>query len=159
MPIKLIPPHGTIALTEKTVPISSLDDIPPYNLIVTREVIDVSLFKAKLLSLPAELWEDEYQHGNVKLHRPAHDKWGIKKIVFVFCDDFMLKILDLPWSSDQAWSSFLDPIYASIGLLVDSITLINSSFYRGGQIENSTISFSKYAFRSLIDKLFFHLMT
>ena len=29
--------------------------------------------------------------GNVKMTRPAHDAWGIKKITFNFCDDFLLK--------------------------------------------------------------------
>ena len=73
--------------------------------------------------------------------RPAHDRWGIKKIVFTFCDDFMLKgkysqstfsarlfsrvinyffecylVLDLPWSQLPEWKELLDPIYDAIGI-------------------------------------------
>jgi hypothetical protein len=62
------------------------------------------------------MWDDDSQDGNVKLMRPAHDRWGIKKIVFTFCDDFLLKVLDLPWASDPAWQPHLDAIYEAIGV-------------------------------------------
>ena len=52
----------------------------------------------------------------MKLTRPAHDAWGIKKIVFNFCDDFLLKVLDLPWGKDEEWRALLLPIYEAIGI-------------------------------------------
>jgi hypothetical protein len=114
--MKVIPVNGTVELSQKTTPVSTRETVPNYPLIVTRADIDISKFKQKLLELPPEMWEDDHQEGNVKLIRPAHDKWGIKKIVFTFCDDFMLKVLDLPWSMDEGWTSVLDPIYDALGI-------------------------------------------
>ncbi len=132
----VVPPHGIISLIDKQVPIctlfpakdekkattatvisspySSVEDHPP--LCVTRAELDVSAFKNHILSLSPDAWDDDMQEGNVKLIRPAHDKWGIKKIVFTFCDDFLLKVLDLPWSSDPSWSPHLDAIYQALGV-------------------------------------------
>jgi hypothetical protein len=128
----VVPPFGTVDLADKQVPICSmfpakgdkttpissrfitLDDLPP--LCVTRAQLDVTAFREHLLSLPDQMWEDDFQEGNVKLMRPAHDKWGIKKIVFTFCDDFLLKVLDLPWSVDPAWQVHLDAIYEAVGV-------------------------------------------
>lgn len=123
--MKIIPPYGTIQLNEKLIPIIE-HEIPPVNypLIVTRKEINITSFKEKLLSLPSDIWDDEHQIGNVKLTRPAHDKWGIKKIIFTFCDDFMLKVLDLPWSQDETWKQLLDPIYEAIG--VDKNKIVRS---------------------------------
>lgn len=136
----IVPRHGTIDLADKKVPIchlfpaknqditavpsvfNKIEDVPP--LCVTRAQVDVSAFKEHLLSLPPHMWEDETQEGNVKLMRPAHDKWGIKKIVFTFCDDFLLKVLDLPWASDSSWQPHLDAIYESIG--VDKSKIVRS---------------------------------
>merc|ERR1711871_991757 len=57
----------------------------------------------------------------VLLRRPAHDQWGIKKIVFTFCDDFMLKVLDLHWSREERFRQHLLPIYEAIGVKEDKI--------------------------------------
>lgn len=82
----------------------------------TRATIDMTNWKAKMSSLDPSIWEDENQEGNVKLTRPAHDAWGIKKIIFTFCDDFLLKILDLPWSQDPTWRPLLMQVYDAIGV-------------------------------------------
>lgn len=34
---------------------------------------------------------------NVSICRPSHDAWGIHKIVFLFCDDFLQRTYALPW--------------------------------------------------------------
>jgi hypothetical protein len=127
--MKVLPPNGSISLDEKLIPIFEKEIPPEYPLIVTRKEIDITAFKQKLLSLPPEVWEDENQVGNVRLTRPAHDKWGIKKIVFTFCDDFLLKVLDLPWSQEEEWKALLDPIYAAIGLSTLSFILSHSSSF------------------------------
>lgn len=114
--MKVIPVDGTVSLSQKKTPVSTRGAVPNYPLIVTRAKVDISKFKQTLDELPPEIWEDENQEGNVKLTRPAHDKWGIKKIVFTFCDDFMLKVLDLPWSMEEKWESLLLPIYAALGI-------------------------------------------
>lgn len=111
----LTPPDGIVLLSKKLSPVcdrESFDD----HYVFTRGVVDVSEFKKKLISMPASVWDDENQEGNVKLIRPAHDAWGIKKIIFTFCDDFLLKVLDLPWSQLSEWRSHLLPIYDAIGV-------------------------------------------
>lgn len=35
--------------------------------------------------------------NNVHIVRPSHDKWGIKKIILVFCDDFLRMVYEMPW--------------------------------------------------------------
>ena len=55
--------------------------------------MDIIDLKAKVISLPDSAWEDcEHDRQNVKLTRPSHDAWGINKIIFQFCDDFLLKV-------------------------------------------------------------------
>ncbi|KAJ1416801.1 hypothetical protein B484DRAFT_334437 [Ochromonadaceae sp. CCMP2298] len=90
----------------------------------TRSIVDVSKLKEKLLTMPQELWDDERQDGNVRMMRPSHDAWGIKKIVFNFSDDFLLKTLDFPWSQQPEWRELLLPIYESIG--VDESRVVRS---------------------------------
>lgn len=114
---KIIPPVGLVSLSDKLKPVC--ENPTPYSpsYAFTRGIVDVSAFKCKLRNLPKETWEDSFQQEtNVKLTRPAHDAWGIKKIVFNFCDDFLLKVLDLPWGRNEEWRSLLLPIYEAIGI-------------------------------------------
>lgn len=113
---RIIPPVGQVDLKDKEIPACKKDYDSTSNWVFTRKVVDVSKFKEKLLDMPLSSWEDDNQEGNVKLIRPSHDKWGIKKIVFTFCDDFLLKVLDLPWSFDDSWSNLLNDIYDAIGV-------------------------------------------
>lgn len=134
-----IPPAGMVDLEDKVIPVKLsflrshvfvcvtfvMDDQVCENqslieskksLCFTRGQVDVSAFKEYLQSLPDGIWEDENQTSNAQLKRPAHDAWGIKKIVFVFCDDFLQKVLDLPWSREECWRRHLLPIYEAIGI-------------------------------------------
>jgi hypothetical protein len=111
-----IPPDGLVTLKEKKDPICDKRDNFQSYYAVTRGQVDVTEFKNYLLSLPSHIWEDKNQQGNVNLVRPAHDKWGIKKIIFTFCDDFLQKIFDLPWSRHENWKKHLLPIYQTIGI-------------------------------------------
>lgn len=83
------PPDGQVTLTDKQFPICELPDsqLPAEGLCFKRGDVDITKLKTKLQNLPPEAWNDENQHGNVALKRPAHDDWGIKKIIFNFCDD------------------------------------------------------------------------
>lgn len=111
------PPEGLVSLESKQKPVCEKSGIEFDSFYVyTRAKLDTSSFKSHLQSLPLEIWEDKNQEGNVNLIRPAHDKWGIKKIIFTFCDDFLQKIFDLPWSQKEEWRQFLLPIYASVGI-------------------------------------------
>lgn len=111
----VIPPNGIVSLLDKQSPSCDKKELDT-DYAFTRAVLDVSAFKDMLQKLPAEMWEDEKQQGNVKIHRPAHDAWGIKKIVFTFCDDFLLKVFDLPWSQAEEWRCHLLPIYSALGI-------------------------------------------
>ena len=52
------------------------------------------------------LWnEKNAATNNVSITRPSHDAWGIKKIVLVFCDDFLNTIYTLPWYQKQSSTS------------------------------------------------------
>ena len=102
----VIPPDGSISLMDKRVPACETEQPYKSDYAFTRAVLDVSGFKKKLQNLPSEMWEDEHQQGNVKLHRP----------VFTFCDDFLLKVFDLPWSQEEEWRQHLLPIYAALGV-------------------------------------------
>jgi len=112
-----IPPVGEVSLLEKKqIPVCEQPEPFDEHYAFTRGTLDIGPFKEKLLSLPAEMWEDENQMGNVRITRPAHDAWGIKKIVFNFCDDFLLKVLDFPWSQLPEWRELLSSVYAAMGI-------------------------------------------
>jgi hypothetical protein len=119
------PPEGILDLADKACPVCDTADPITSGiadrLVYTRARIDISAFKNKVVNLPAEIWEDENQEGNVHLVRPSHDMWGVKKIIFNFCDDFLLKVLDLPWSRDSEWRPLLQQIYASIGVVESKV--------------------------------------
>lgn len=123
----IVPPSGQVSLSDKQIPIHEWENreaAEAKDLVYTRGFADISRLKEKLLSLPLEIWEDENQEGNVKVQRPSHDAWGIKKIAFNFCDDFIIKVIDLPWSRSEEWRSLLSPIYAAAG--VDESKIIRS---------------------------------
>ena len=123
----IVPRDGEVSLADKQCPIHELQDswfTDELDLVYTRGKVDITALKEKILSLPAEMWDDENQEGNVKLKRPSHDAWGIKKIVFTFCDDYIMKVLDLPWSRNEEWKNLLSPIYSAIG--VDENRIIRS---------------------------------
>ena len=49
-------------------------------------------------STSKSLWnEQNAATNNVKITRPSHDAWGIKKIILIFCDDLLHTIYTLPW--------------------------------------------------------------
>jgi hypothetical protein len=110
------PPKGEVKLVDKKVPICESCNELHQHYLYERGEVDIGQFKAFLLSQPSQIWEDKNQEGNVKLIRPAHDNWGIKKIVFTFCDDFLQKVFDLPWSKLDKWKSHLLPIYNAVGI-------------------------------------------
>lgn len=113
----VIPPPGRVPLTDKQVPLYTRELKENEALAYTVAQLDVSAFKAFLLAAPKEVWDDDYaDKANIKLTRPAHDAWGIKKIMFTFCDDYLQKVLDLPYSQDPQWKQFLTPIYQACGV-------------------------------------------
>ena len=114
--VKVQPPEGKVHLADKTIPICEWSQPFHEHYAYLRGSIDIQGLKDKLRSLPKDFWKDENQQDNVKIIRPAHDAWGIEKIIFTFCDDFLLKILDLPYSQEASWKELLLPIYAVLGI-------------------------------------------
>lgn len=56
-----------------------------------------SLKKEKVKS-SKNLWDEvNAVQNNVHVVRPSHDAWGIKKIVLIFCDDFLQTVYEMPW--------------------------------------------------------------
>lgn len=37
------------------------------------------------------------------MRRQAHDRWGISKIVLVYCDDFLKRVYTFPWFQEPEW--------------------------------------------------------
>jgi hypothetical protein len=113
----VVPPPGRVPLSDKEIPLFERELRPDESMAYTINEIDVSAFKDFLLNSPSTIWDEDYHDvNNVKLMRPAHDAWGIKKIMFTFCDDFLLKVLDLPFSQDEVWRKHLKPIYDACGV-------------------------------------------
>lgn len=121
MTSKLIPVPGIIDLSEKSKPLCDWD--PPFNgnCCVTRGLVDISNWRKQLATLAEDFWLDENQKGNVRLIRPAHDAWGIQKIVFTFCDDYLQRVYDLPYSQHSNWKPLLHSVYDAIGIKEDRI--------------------------------------
>jgi len=113
----IVPPIGRVPLSAKEVPLYTRDLGENEAMAYTVAQLDVSAFKKHLLAAPAHVWDDDYaDKHNLKLTRPAHDAWGIKKIMFTFCDDYLQKVLDLPYSQMPEWKQFLTPIYEACGI-------------------------------------------
>ena len=62
------------------------------------------------------MFKGNNQHDNVRLVRPAHDRWGVGKIMFKFCDDFMLRMFEFPWWHKRAWGNVLEPLFEELGI-------------------------------------------
>jgi hypothetical protein len=44
------------------------------------------------------LWDEANAAvNNVRICRPSHDAWGIKKVALIFSDDFLLTTYEMPW--------------------------------------------------------------
>lgn len=54
--------------------------------------------KSQTVRSSTNLWDEVNAcQNNVLITRPSHDNWGIKKIVFMFCDDFLRNVYEMPW--------------------------------------------------------------
>lgn len=114
----VIPPDGAVDIRDKLQPICETSGpYPP--LAYTRGMFDITEWKKKLASIasgPEWHEHDNATSSSVKIARAAHDAWGIHKIIFTFCDDFLLKVIDLPNSRNPEWKRLLDPVYAQMGI-------------------------------------------
>jgi hypothetical protein len=64
--------------------------------------------KVKSLS---NFWDTNNAYkNNVHIVRPSHDKWGIKKIILVFCDDFLRMVYEMPWWHQKDLQEAIQPV-------------------------------------------------
>ena len=60
--------------------------------------LDPSSDKNTFVKSATNLWDSaNAAKQNVSVVRPSHDAWGIKKIVLMFCDDFLQDVYEMPW--------------------------------------------------------------
>lgn len=60
--------------------------------------ITTNKLKEQPVTSKTNLWDDvNAAVNNVHVIRPSHDAWGIKKIVLIFCDDFLQTVYEMPW--------------------------------------------------------------
>lgn len=119
------PPPGEVLFADKTAPV---DQRPLRELsggaepfCFSRGKVDVSGLR-DLLDGDDGVWGDAYAAAeNVRLDRPSHDSWGIRKLAFVFCDDFLHRVYRLPLWDRPEWRVHLDPIFAACGVPRDRV--------------------------------------
>lgn len=96
-------------------PLSTLDPAitREFPIVIERQKdIDVSALQQRIVAGGAQLWDPRSQKDNVPIQRAGHDKWGIGKVVFIFCDDYISRVYTFPWF--HAWKRELEPIFAQI---------------------------------------------
>ena len=72
--------------------------------------------------------EDVAARSNVAMMRPAHDRWGVGKIVLVYADDFLTRVYHFPWwhlggsplrggaGGSPPWRDAVLPIFEACGV-------------------------------------------
>jgi len=112
----VIEPHmGGVRIEDKKVPTFTREDVDEDELAFVFGEVDTSALKSYLTE-HLEIFQPEHQQTNVNLTRPAHDRWGVGKVMFRFCDDFMLRVFEFPWWHDPFWQSHLLPIFETLGV-------------------------------------------
>lgn len=91
-----------------------------FPVVVERQAqIDISLIQKRIKAEGEQLWDPAHQKDNVPIHRAGHDRWGIGKVVFIFCDDYINKVCTFPWF--HAWKNELEPIFEQIQIPVERV--------------------------------------
>ncbi|MCB9758958.1 MAG: sulfotransferase [Alphaproteobacteria bacterium] len=112
------PPCDPPAFAPKDIPARDLDPDEAEALDWVRWIgeVDVAPIAAHLRALGPGWWSAETQGRiNVRLERPAHDAWGVRSALFVFSDDFLERVLELPLWTDPTWRRLLAPVFAAAG--------------------------------------------
>lgn len=107
----------SFANRHKKIPSNELPERLAQNLpllLPLQENIDISLLQQRILKHGPDLWDPNNQKDNVSVRRAGHDTWGIGKVVFIFGDDYLKKVLTFPWF--YTWEKELIPIFRQIRL-------------------------------------------
>jgi len=83
----------------------------------------VSELKKMATNSKSNLWDEvNAAKNNAHVVRPSHDAWGIKKIVLMFCDDFLQTVYEMPWwHSNPAMRNAMKPILDALNIKPDRI--------------------------------------
>ncbi|KUF97425.1 DNA ligase [Phytophthora nicotianae] len=84
-----------------------------------QENIDITLLQERIRAGGRELWDPANQKDNVPVRRAGHDTWGIGKVVFIFCDDYLQKVFTFPWF--HSWQKELNPVFEQINVPVNRV--------------------------------------
>ena len=134
-PMVVTPP---ISPSSASAPLPPLPPPQPSDItcLSTRGFFDCTALKTLITKGHADvfsrtMWDPDFAKvHNVRVTRPSHDAWGIKKVVLVFCDDFLQKVYHMPWWHDErsntgvagrpSFKSLLRPVLSSLGLSGDA---------------------------------------
>lgn len=82
-------------------------DIKPLKTLLASEMVD------------GKVWDPN--RGNVDMFRRGHDAWGVRKAMFLYCDDAVERVLAFPWwhrraesASCPAWREAIVPIFRQL---------------------------------------------
>ena len=81
--------------------------------------VDIAPLLARIASEDAGVWEDAAQVSNVVIKRAMHDRLGVRKIIFTFCDDLLKTVYRLPWW--DTWGDVLRPIFEALGIRPEKV--------------------------------------
>ena len=106
---KLLPSEQTHRISENSIESKESN-------VVHTGTADISALQQKLKGMTEDMWEDSMQrsHGNATLTRAAHDRLGIRKIVFIFSDDILTTVMRHSWW--KTWQNELRPIFESVNI-------------------------------------------
>ncbi|KAG5184296.1 Sulfotransferase [Tribonema minus] len=116
------PPPGQVSLADKTAPVEEQSArgtlraaAAPY--VFSRGAAGAAPLAALLSKLGDAAW-DEAAHArdNVRITRPAHDRWGVRKAVLVYCDDFLKGVYGFPWWREERWRAAVAPVLRVLGV-------------------------------------------
>lgn len=95
-----------------------------------KKIFGVTVNNTKAKPIPStNLWnERNAAKNNVSITRPSHDRWGIKKIVLMFCDDFLHTIYTLPWY--QEGNKTGNQMHAALQPILDCLGIQKSQLVR-----------------------------
>ncbi|KAJ8598505.1 hypothetical protein CTAYLR_001374 [Chrysophaeum taylorii] len=116
-----VPPEGWVEWADKKVPVEEAAASPggaPY--VFRRGACDVEGLCAAIATPEDDVWSEDFaRRRNVLIERPSHDAWGIRKLCFAFCDDFLERAYRFPlWF---AWHDLLEPCFACCGVAPESV--------------------------------------
>ena len=87
----------------------------------------VAAVRARMEEKGEGLWDSSTQAiHNVQIQRAGHDRWGIDKVILMFCDDYMKCIYEFPFWNQ--WKDLIVPLLEQID--ISSTQLIRCVFAR-----------------------------